>query len=194
MNSYEQELKIALTEREYNILLSLTEARGIVHVNYYFVSEKSQDNAILRVREKLGAYELCYKSHITNSDGVWVSREISQELTAELAEGIIARGITERQIKDILGIDLLFDYTPVGTLTTLRTTFAIDEFTIDLDKNTYLGNTDYELECETNDVTTLVKLKGILLYRYGITPTPSEPKSKRFFDALSDNKHKRGTF
>jgi uncharacterized protein YjbK len=186
MNSYEQELKIALTEREYNILLSLTQTRGIVHVNYYFVSEKPTDNAILRVREKLGAYELCYKSHITNSDGVWVSREITQELTTELAENIISRGITARQIKDILGIELHFDHIPVGTLTTLRTPLYLDEFCIDLDKNTYCDCTDFELECETNDVTTLVKLKGILLYRYGITPIPSDPKSKRFFDALSE--------
>ena len=57
---------------------------------------------------------------------------------------------------------------------------------MELDKNVYLGRCDYELECESDDVEALEKLKLFLFYNYGISPRYSRPKSQRFFEALNE--------
>jgi len=53
---------------------------------------------------------------------------------------------------------------------------------LELDKNEYLGTTDYELECEDNDIESLNRLKNYLYYTFGISFKPSLPKSERFFE------------
>ena len=50
----------------------------------------------------------------------------------------------------------------------------------------YLGRCDYELECESDDVEALEKLKLFVFYNIGIPPRYSRQKNQRFFEALNE--------
>ena len=183
MRNLEQELKLALTEREYNILASKTDVQPQLQVNYYFSSLYLGRDVMVRVREKDGRYTLCYKRRLQNTDGVMVSDEHECELTETFAKTLLRRGIYPKEINDMLGTDLYEALVCVGELVTHRTKFQLAEWTLELDKNSYLGVTDYELECECDQIQDLMKLKNFLSYNYGVVIRYALPKSQRFFEA-----------
>ncbi len=184
MRNIEQELKLVLTEREYNMLTGGRQAE--VQINNYFYGKGLKPDIMVRVREKKDAYILCVKQKVSDVRGVTLSEERECEITEGLAEAFIRNGITSEKLLTLLGADVDTDLYCVGKLTTHRTSYTLEEWNIEIDKNEYLGVTDYELECENRRIEQLDKLKNYLFLTYGIKAVPSAAKSLRFFGRLGE--------
>ncbi len=184
MKNVEQELKMELSERDYRILAQKTDALPVLQTNFYFAFDGMPSDMMVRVRRKAEDYLLCYKKRLSDRDGVTVCDEREHPLTAEHARYILQRGVTPDEMRKLLGVQTVCPLQLVGQLDTLRTSFVLCGWHLELDKNSYLGRCDYELECENNDVTELDKLKNYLYYTFGIIFRPSRPKVQRFFEAL----------
>lgn len=183
MRNLEQELKLQLTEREYNILQSVASVQPVEQINYYFAPKRCNANVMLRLRQKNDNFIACLKQRITHADGVMVSDEKECELDGDYAQTLIKRGITAKEATNFFQMDLTQDFFYLGKLTTYRTKFILGEWTLELDKNEYFDVTDYELECESDKVESLMKLKSYLTYTYAIAIRPSVTKFERFLTA-----------
>lgn len=180
MRNLEQELKLQLTEREYNILQSQSHTQPVEQINYYFAPAHPNLAVMLRLRKKGDTFIACYKQRITHHNGVMVSDEKECEIDSSYAQTLIDRGITAKEVQQFFQVEQEYDFVCIGQLLTYRTKFTLDEWTLELDKNTYFGITDYELECECTQIQSLEKLKSYLTYTYGIVIRPSVTKFERF--------------
>ena len=180
MRNLEQELKLQLTEREYNILQNVANVEPVEQINHYFTPLQPNLSVMLRLRQKGDTFIACYKHRITHNDGVMVSDEKECEIDSCYAQTLIARGITAEEVQRFFQVDTTDDFVCIGQLTTYRTKFTLGEWTLELDKNVYFDVTDYELECESNQIQSLAKLKSYLTYTYGIVVRPSVTKLERF--------------
>lgn len=186
MKNIEQELKLQLTEREYRILLEASGGEPQLQTNYYFGCGGMPRDSMVRVRQKGDSYTLCYKRRMSDVAQVVVCDERECPLTEEHARYIIERGVTKDEMRRLLDVRMDFALKLYGKLDTYRVKFVIDRWTLELDRNVYLGRQDYELECENGDVNELEGLKNYLTYTYGVVVRQSRPKSERFFDALNE--------
>ncbi len=184
MRNLEQELKLQLTEREYNILQSVSKAEPVEQINYYFAPLHQNLNVMLRLRKKGDTFIACFKQRITHNNGVMVSDEKECEIDSSYAQTLICRGITAEEVQRFFRVDIVEDFAHLGKLTTYRTKFTLGEWILELDKNIYFDITDYELECESPQIESLEKLKSYLTYTYGIVVRPSVTKFERFLSAL----------
>ena len=175
-----------LTRREYDILLKFSQTEPQLQSNFYFVYDGMPRDMMVRVRQKGDDFSLCYKRRLSDCDNVTVCDEREREITAEHAGYILQRGVTVDEMRVLLDVKVNVPLRPVGRFDTYRAKFSIENWTVELDKNEYLGRTDYELECENNDVLALEKLKNYLYYTFGVVVRQSKPKSERFFDALKN--------
>ena len=185
MKNIEQELKLLLDEREYNILLEQAKVTPILQTNYYFGYHGMSKDKMVRIREKQGVFLLCYKERMSQIDGVMVSNERECEIVPNVACRLLKEGIRQSELENILGVDSGDDLTCFGSMDTYRAKFPLAEWTLELDKNVYLDKVDYELECEHNDVVSLSKLRNYLFYAYGIVIRPATAKVQRFYTALN---------
>ena len=183
MKHIEQELKMALNEREYNILSEVSKAEPQLQTNYYFRYRGMPSEVMIRLRKKGEQYLLCYKEQLSDRNGVAVSDEREREVSQDFAASLCERGITQAEVKDLLGVELSRDLQLVGKMDTYRSKFQIEQWNLELDRNEYAGKVDYELECENLYVEQLEKLKNYLFYAYGILFRPSKPKVQRFLEA-----------
>lgn len=188
MRNIEQELKLALTEWEYNTILRANNAEPKLQVNYYFAGKLLQSDEMVRVRKKEDKYILCYKKRVNGNSEIMVSDEREREIDAQTAQRYIEKGISNLELLELLSVHMAYDLRCVGSLNTYRAKFKLREWTIELDKNEYLGKTDYELECESDRVESLERLKSYLGYAYGVVLRPSKAKSERFRDKLLNKK------
>ena len=185
MKNIEQELKLFLDEREYDILLKQAKVEPILQTNYYFGYRGMSKEKMVRIREKQGVYLLCYKERMSQIDGITVCDERECELATDLARRFLKQGIRQSELKSIFNVDVVDDLTCLGSMDTYRAKFQLSEWTLELDKNVFLDKVDYELECEHRDVVALAKLKNFLYYAYGIVINPATPKVERFVQALN---------
>ena len=176
---------MALNEREYNILLDAAAVVPQLQTNYYFTYKGMPSETMVRLRVKGEQNLLCYKYRMSDRNGVSVSDERECEVSADLANSLLKRGMTQAEAKEFLGIDTPYELKTVGSMDTYRAKFNIQDWTIELDKNEYLGVVDYELECENLYVEQLEKLKNYLFYAYGIIFRQSAPKVQRFLKAIN---------
>ncbi len=183
MNNIEQELKLALTAQEYDVLSQLTSNLPQLQTNFYFRAEQRQDpNVMVRVRQKNNGFLLCYKSRISSCDGVIVCDERECELQSDVAQTFLTRGITAAELNGMLQTDFDQNFVCVGHMDTYRTTFLWQNWRLELDKSLYLGACDYELECECESVQSLEQLKQYLNLTFGLKIRYSLPKMQRFFE------------
>ncbi|MCH5152120.1 MAG: CYTH domain-containing protein [Clostridiales bacterium] len=185
MKNIEQELKLFLDEREYNILLEQSKVKPTLQINYYFGYRGMSKEKMVRIREKLGVYVLCYKERLSQIEGVTVCDEREMELEFDAACRFIDNGIRQDELKNLLSVDVGDDLVCLGNMETYRAKFQLAEWTLELDKNVYFDKTDYEVECEHRDVVALSKLKNYLYYAFGIVINPATPKVERFMKALN---------
>lgn len=183
MRYLEQELKLKLDEREYGILSALTSQQPQLQINYYFTSLHLPQDTMVRVRKKGERYLLCCKERLQQNAGVTVCTERECEISAAFAESLLSRGIMQHEINDMLKTDFYEVLTCVGKMETYRTAFDYMDWHLELDKNVYFDITDYELECENENMQELLKLKNFLVYQFGIVLKDSCSKSQRFFEA-----------
>lgn len=187
----ELEKKLLLTREEYDCLIEhLGHGRPIVkQVNYYFDTENLSmncQNITCRVRLKNGKYKATMKRHTAEKN---CSAEIDMA---------ICNGIDENAFVD-LGLKLQ------GELTTERCVLMKDEACeVVLDKNEYLGYTDYELEIEYSpdheqEATAILQsIIGVLLHHdtaltlkaIALHGQNTHSKSRRFFERrIKDDFH-----
>ena len=182
MKNIEQELKLALDEREYNIIFDKANATPQLQTNYYFGYPAMDKETMVRIRQKADGFTLCYKHRMSQIDSVLVSDEREQMLTAELAGQMLRCGISSEQMKQFFDVKI-DDLHCLGSMDTYRAKFQLNEWTLELDKNVYCDRVDYELECEDRDVVSLNKLKNYLYYKFGVVIKPAAPKVQRFLNA-----------
>ncbi len=187
----EFEKKLRLTEDEYEYLMerfgfesNLIPKPIITQINYYFDTDDfsmNRQNTTCRIRLKDGKYKATMKKHSLDVDQ-------STETEMEIYDGLDRNAFTD------MGLKLQ------GKLITKRCILMKEaNYEAVLDKNEYLGHTDYELEIEytpkhEEDAHAILKIfrdmlirrQGFLVYRETSTDLPSAPsKSSRFFDRLS---------
>lgn len=185
MKNVEQELKLRLTEREYRLLAERSDVKPQLQTNYYFYYDGMPRDEMVRLRQKGDAFLLCYKRRLSCREAVCVSDERECEITSERARYILQRGISVDEMRKLFGVTTVVPLLLAGKLETYRTKFVLSGWVLELDKNVYLDVTDYELECENDDVSELDKLKSYLFREFGIVAQPSNPKSERFYQALN---------
>lgn len=179
MRNIEQELKLLLDEREYNILYEQAGATAQLQINYYFGYPSMDRDVMVRLRQKSDGFTLCYKRRMSHIDGVMVSNEREIPLTDELAHSMLKYGISSEQARRFFDAEL-DDLRYLGRLDTYRAKFQLEEWTLELDKNVYFDRVDYELECENTDIVSLNKLKNYLYYKFGVVIKAASPKVQRF--------------
>ncbi len=184
MRNIEQELKIALNKTDYETLFNVGKTKPQLQVNYYFYCKGMPADVMLRIRFKNGKYMFCYKRLLSSANGVNVCDERECPLDGNTANKYISKGLLPIDVKKLVDVDFPFECQCAGQLSTYRSKFTVDKWLIELDKNEYLGVTDYELECECASNELLDKLKDRLINNYGIAFKPSLSKSARFFNQL----------
>lgn len=180
----EHEKKLLLEKEEYEMLLDIfcENVSPTRQVNYYFDTDDFYMNSkgiTCRIRYKNGEYKAVMKTHRKAYD------ECSLETTMK-----IRRGLRENDFTD-MGLSLQ------GCLITERVVMLKTDFhNVVLDKNTYLGYIDYELEIEYldgfEDVAEQIKQRIIQLLLKNCKSTTFnsitlrnkhvQSKSERFFE------------
>lgn len=176
----EYEKKILLTAEEYFTLLRLKDKKQspTIQTNYYYDSDDYKMNMqgiTCRVREKDKKYKATIKAHKQ------ANKECSIEKTKD--------ALSEHDDRLFSGMHLKLQ----GSLTTERIIlYSNNGCEVVLDKNTYLGMTDYELEVEylpeyEDHATELIYRYISFLYPLKLcmlilSQRVSKSKSERFFE------------
>lgn len=180
---YEYEIKVLLTEEEYNALCSNIQniQETVIQTNYYYDTLDmffNKKGTTYRVRKVEDEFIATIKEHTSKLFGHNCSKEISKKV----------KGINDIAFFGDTSLILL------GKLITeRRVCYEKNNCQIVLDKNIYLGNTDYELEIEyakdmyawANEVVdTIFEFLQIICFTY-------ESRIKRFFASNSLSKSSR---
>ncbi len=131
----EYEKKIPISEAEYN---RITENLEFIHTdnqeNYYYDTEDfffNKQGTTFRIRKKDGKYTATIKKHNIKT------KECNTEISKNVLDEYDTKFFVDKHIK------------LQGKLSTERKYFVKDDgFEIVIDKNHYLGTTDYEIEIE----------------------------------------------
>ena len=179
----ECEKKLLLSEKAYNALIeqfSSSRKPIVTQVNYYFDTDDfamNRRNTTCRIRLKDGQYKATMKRHAAGTDQ-------STEAEMEIYAGLDHNAFTD------MGLKLW------GALTTHRCVLLKNpHLEVVLDRNEYLGYTDYELEIEylpeyekearavLKEVEKALQRKRSPIYNIGIFSAGLN-KSKRFFKRM----------
>lgn len=160
----ESEFKVMLSQQQYECIHNMYEwDREITQTNFYYDTDDLQlvnSHITCRVRRIDGEHYLQVKL----PTGVSYSRvELEQELGSELPDALSAD-----MLNALTGRDDMPDVKLLGELTTRRSVKKTDGVEIDLDKSSYFGKTDYELEIEFADEDTANALLGEIAKAAGI--------------------------
>lgn len=140
----EKEKKVLLNLSEYNTLNDRYKWTNVnIQKNLYYYNEYTKANDItVRIRLLKDKKLLQIKYPLFEQNALHVKQEYQKEVTK------IEDNIKNEIIEDICQYNL-GDTKLIGKLTTLRKRYCYNEnVTICLDKNSYLGIEDYELEIE----------------------------------------------
>lgn len=181
-SNIEIEAKVLLNVEEYERIidvLSLVKYRKVKQINYYIDTKDrflKKNGIALRVREK-DDFELTLKTPL--SEGLL---EKSEAITWRDFELLQDKNIfPEGNIKNflsILGVKIN-ELTILTCLQTERIDFRYKDGKISLDKNTYSGVVDYELEIEHTSMDKAQALTEEILKECGIEKKPQNHISKQ---------------
>jgi uncharacterized protein YjbK len=186
----EIEVKSMLTEEAYCTLvkgLKLDESEAVTQHNHYFETPDfslKAAHAGLRIREKNNTFTLTLKQpHTVGKLETHQTLNKNEWITAK-EQGTLPDGKVKGQLNSLnIPIEKL---AYVGTLTTSRIEISYKEGNLCLDKSSYLGKTDFEIEfegiSEEHANSTLMKV----LNDYNIQYTVTENKVRRFFTRKLD--------
>lgn len=177
------QFKTLLSSEEYSKIMEKFRGNKLDYqTNHYFdttrFSLKALDSS-LRVRER-DTMELTLKRKKGYS-----MQDITVPITPEIFEDMKMNGtIPDSEIKNEL-IPLIADQKLVNfiSLSTLRMYLPYKNGVLYVDKNEYLGNTDYELEYEAKNYNEGKKDFIQLISELGIQYKKSDKKIKRAFNA-----------
>ena len=184
----EIEIKSKLTKQDYNKLVNaFLKQKPYTQINYYFDTkdrEISKRNCGLRIRDKNGKFELTLK--IPNTEG---KLEINQQISDKVAKSMLKNksfedGEIKTCLESFLGIKTS-TISNLGKLTTERIDLRYKTGLISIDKSTYNGITEYEIEIEDDSEANAEKHLKEFLSEFGIEYKKSpDTKLKRFLDSL----------
>ncbi len=163
-NAIEIEAKSLISEEDYKKLVRrFATYPSYTQTNYYIDSDDlvlAKEGIALRVREKGGMYELTLKTPL--SEGLLEKNcTISREKFLSFRDNrVFPRGDTSRFL-EMLGIDIASLHI-LTALTTDRIDVEWKEGILSIDRNTYLGETDYEVEFEYNSLSGAKAILGEL--------------------------------
>ena len=139
----EKEVKIMLDEQEYALIeKAFGFSSEVMQVNHYYRSPSAAERRItVRVREIGGKALLQVKMPVSDKGSLAVREEKETEL------GSVPEYVPAELLGSICGI--YENASAVGSLATLRKLcYDFEGIELALDRNEYLGVTDYELEAE----------------------------------------------
>lgn len=138
----EKEVKIMLTEEEYERCKGLFDfGAPLRQVNNYYYSRKCSERGIsVRVREVGGEVLLQVKVPVSTEGSLAVREELEKKLH------FVPERIGAETLEEVCGV--ADSAVRRGSLETRRSICKTGDTEICLDKNTYLGVTDYEIELE----------------------------------------------
>jgi len=170
----EKEYKMMLNNSQYEALLKTLNSPVYKQINYYY-SSNSKTTAF-RIRE------------INNQFFFTLKVKDSTNSHKEYEFEIDSNSLEDQRIKELFKEYNINDYKYVGDLITYRCDKKLEKGIISLDKNEYLGITDYEIEYElynstdgdNKDLIKLLNDNGIEYKENTVT------KRKRFAIALKE--------
>ncbi|KYH33961.1 putative triphosphatase YjbK [Clostridium tepidiprofundi DSM 19306] len=141
----EKEFKVLLTEEQYKkIREAIQWEKSFVQKNYYYLDSEDElrsADITVRIREKNGKYMLQTKVPKLQEGALAIKEEKEREIDRVYKE------LNYKEYENLISIKSKC-LKNVGSLNTERRIVHIGECEIALDKNYYLGKTDYELEIE----------------------------------------------
>lgn len=188
----EYELKCLLNITQYHECLQILQSyefkKAFIQTNYYYDTKNldlHKNDITLRIRQIESLYRLQIKIPQNDTDLINVSKEVEREiyevpLQLELKEyGLVG------ELPDVKSNIFM-----LGALKTFRQSFITcgSQLKIDVDKNMFLGNIDYEVEIEytrENFVNALDLYKRILPDQN--VRAPKKGKRERFIRRLCEN-------
>lgn len=160
----ENEFKLMLTEEQYNeIILMFSWDSEVIQTNYYYDTDGlalSEQHITCRVREISGEYYLQMK---LPADKLYSRVELEKRLST------LPQTLSGEELTKLSDRDGLPEVKKLGGLTTVRSIKRFDGAEIDLDRSTYFGKTDYELEIEFTDEQAARSLLSQITERLGIS-------------------------
>ena len=201
----ESEIKFMLEQGVYATLIQWAHRTGAFigaaeQTNHYFdtPSHTFADNKVmLRIRSKSGGrWIMAYKRRLERGDPGQHSVEIEADLDEALAKSLIKSpsGILEMEVEPVRALRqdverlgaVMAGYCQVGMMVTDRTRIKSPSglYIIELDRSSYCGVEDYELECEGED-TAAAELEMVeLLNGLGVSHAgAASPKFARLLEA-----------
>ncbi|NCA67542.1 MAG: CYTH domain-containing protein [Clostridia bacterium] len=179
----EKEVKYLISQEAYE---KAVEGRDkIIQTNYYFFTSEKNSDLTLRIRQKKSEYELTMKIKKEINDDIFISEELNKIISLEEMQRHINDGISGEYLKKTFGIYIndATQFCCKGSLITERTRIETKEgFTLELDKNEYLGVVDYEIECECINDEQLHRAKAYIKQHFETSRTV--PKTIRFLTKL----------
>ena len=186
-NAIEIEAKVLVSKDEYRLLTKeFASNPRYVQTNYYIDTEDralAKDGIALRIREKEGQYELTLKTPL--SQGL-----LEKNVPITMNQFVALRDDDEFPETDLKRFLLMldFDVKALRILTSLSTERIDVEYEgglLSIDRNSYSGIVDYEVEFEYNNMDDAEKILGKLLESKGIKPVFSQrSKSRRAMAAI----------
>ena len=185
----EIEFKNLLTETEYMSLLHSLGAKQLdffSQENYYFDTQSEALKVLhagLRIRILPNAAELTLKTpfglHLLETTDKLTLAEASRHISNQTikTDGVVAKKLSE------LGV-IMEELYCFGSLKTKRFEKKIAEGLLVLDKSSYVGKTDYELEFEATDHESGKAFFNAFLNTYQIPRRTGKNKIARMKDAL----------
>lgn len=192
ITNYEYEIKMMLNQVEYNRLHSMGEGAEHLQINHYFDTPDFllyKSFNVVRIRQLKGIYELTIKQSEGKSSppDVLSVNETSYELNENTAIKILEGKSKINEYLSTFPNLSNKNLNCIGGVTTLRKLLKLskDMPKAELDKSTYLGKTDYELEWEIE--SHLYGKASLILEEHGISALDRESgksKYKRFINRL----------
>lgn len=185
----EIETKCLLTKEEYGRLLSsINGLKTYIQTNYYIDDDSlsiHQQKCGLRIREKGDEFELTLK--VPQDEG---KLEINQQISNILFKKFLnCRDFPDGEVKQYLSEKLNIDVSKIyilGKLVTTRSDIGYRASLISIDKSSYNGKVDYEIEAENISLDTAKKDLKEFLNKNGIECRFSKKaKLKRFLQSLN---------
>lgn len=175
--SLEIEFKTAINEEKYLEIIKKYKLfeKTYVQINHYFDTENKEivnSKNILRIRQKKDNYKITRKEPSPNG-----TIETHIKLTYEEAQKILKEGF------DANIINLPYYVKKIAELKTERVTMPYRDGIIFLDKNTYYGQTDYEIEYEANSFKQGEIDFNLFLQENNISFVPMISKTKRAYNS-----------
>lgn len=151
----EIEAKVLINENDYLKVKKFTQDKvssEYIQTNHYIDTDNrdlKKHYSSLRIREIDGKYEMTLKTPI--AEGLLEKTEsISKAQYEEMKKNNVLPTTKIKTFIQMLGYNIN-DFKILASLTTDRTDIKVGTYTFSIDKNTYNGLTDYELEREANN-------------------------------------------